>query len=310
MTAQPLTADYAPGRRVPLRAILGGLRHGGGDPTWRQAGDHLWRAAVTPEGPVSLRLHLEPATGGDRVVAQAYGPGADWTLQRLPALLGDHDPIHEFVAHHKVVAECLARQPDWRLGRSGLVIDSLVPAILEQRVTGRQAFAAYRTLVWRFGAPAPGQAAELGLRTPPDVAGWARIPSWEWLRAGVDAQRADTVMRAMAVAPRLQECAELPREQAWRRLRAIPGIGVWTAAEVAQRALGDADAVSYGDYHVAKNIGYVLTGAEVDDHGLAKLLEPYAGHRYRVQYLIAASGLGRPRHGSRLSLPTHLPTRF
>ena len=43
---------------------------------------------------------------------------------------------------------------------------------------------------------------------------------------------------------------------------------------------------------------------------LAELLEPYAGHRYRVQYLVHAAGLSRPRRGPRLSLPTHLPARF
>ena len=257
-----------------------------------------------------MLLRVEPAALGDRVVATAYGPGAAWTLDRLPALLGAEDPLEEFVPHHDVVAKALRAQRNWRLGRTELVIDALVPAIIEQRVTGKQAFAGYRTLVRRFGAVAPGPAGSCGLRTPPSAAAWARVPSWEWLRAGVDAQRADTIMRAVRVAERLQECVDLPREQADQRLRAVPGIGVWTAAEVAQRAFGDADAVSFGDYHVAKNIGFALTGAPVDDEQLAILLRPYAGHRYRVQYLVAATGLGRPRRGARLSLPTHLPARF
>ena len=89
----------------------------------------------------------------------------------------------------------------------------------------------------------------------------------------------------------------------------MPGIGVWTAAEVAQRALGDPDAVSYGDYHVAKNIGWALTGSEVDDDGLAELLEPYAGHRYRVQRLLELAGAYRPRRGPRMAPRTHLPRR-
>ena len=52
----------------------------------------------------------------------------------------------------------------------------------------------------------------------------------------------------------------------------VPGVGVWTAAETAHRALGDADAVSFGDYHVAKNVGWALTGEAVDDDGMAELL--------------------------------------
>ncbi|GAB3578526.1 DNA-3-methyladenine glycosylase family protein [Calidifontibacter terrae] len=303
-------SDFAPGRRIPLGAIVGGLRHGGGDPTWRTTPDGIWRACVTPHGPVSAHLRLVRESAGDRVVASAHGPGAAWFLSQLPALLGADDRPDGFVAHHKIVAEAAARQPDWRMGRSNLIVDSLVPAILEQRVTGKQAFSSYRQLVYRFGSAAPGPAADLGLWVPPDARGWASIPSWEWIRAGVDAQRADTVMRAMRVAARLEQCVDLPREQAWTRLRSVPGIGVWTTAEVAQRALGDADAVSFGDYHVARQIGQALTGAPVDDHELQRLLAPYEGHRFRVQYLVTSSGLGPERHGPRMSVPTHLPTRW
>jgi 3-methyladenine DNA glycosylase/8-oxoguanine DNA glycosylase len=73
--------------------------------------------------------------------------------------------------------------------------------------------------------------------------------------------------------------------------------------------LGDADAVSFGDYHVAKDIGWALTGSPVDDDGLAELLEPYVGHRYRVQRLLELSAIRRPRRGPRLAPRTHLPTR-
>ena len=305
-------ADYAPGRRVPIGAILGSLRRGGGDPTWHHEAGRWWRTSRTPEGPVTLRLHLEPAAVGDRAVAAAWGPGAQWTVTRLPALLGDGDDVDGFTVHHDVLRSPARLHRDWRVCRTGLVLDALIPAVIEQRVTGKQAFGAYRQLVRRFGSPAPGPhvgPAGAGLMTPPDVRGWRLIPSWDWLRAGVDAARADTIQRALTVADRLQECAELPLPQAWRRLRAVPGIGVWTAAEVAQRALGDADAVSFGDYHVAKDIGYALTGAPVDDHAMAGLLEPYAGHRYRVQYLVTAGRLGPARRGARITLPTHLPTR-
>ena len=40
----------------------------------------------------------------------------------------------------------------------------------------------------------------------------------------------------------------------------LPGVGEWTAAETAQRAFGDADALSVGDYHLAKVIGWSLLG--------------------------------------------------
>lgn len=305
------TADFAPGRPVPFGAILAPLRHGSGDPTFRTEPGAVWRAARTPDGPATLRLHAEPAThGGDRIVGRSWGPGARWTLDRLPDLLGAGDDAESFEVHHDVLRDVARAEKHWRVGRSGLVLDSLLPAIIEQRVTGKQAFGAYRQLVRRYGEPAPGPAetvASLRLMVPPDPDGWRRIPSWEWLRAGVDARRADTVQRVLQVAARLSECAELPREKAWQRLRSIPGIGVWTAAETMQRAAGDADAVSFGDYHVAKDIGYALRGVPVDDVALAELLRPYAGHRYRVQWLVTAGRLGAPRRGARLAIPTHLP---
>ncbi|MBB2890710.1 DNA-3-methyladenine glycosylase 2 family protein [Flexivirga oryzae] len=306
MTA-PLTADFAPGRPVPLAAILATFRRGSGDPTFRAESGVVWRAARTPDGTVTLRLHREPAAQGDRVVAQAWGPGARWTLDRLPELLGAADDTASFRVRHDVLHPIAAAEKHWRIARSGLVLDALIPAIIEQRVTGKQAFGGYRRLVRRFGAPAPGPVAPLRLMVPPDAAGWRRIPSWEWLHAGVDARRADTAQRALQVAPRLEECATLPRETAWKRLRSVPGVGVWTAAETMQRAAGDADAVSFGDFHVAKDIGHALLGAPVGDEGLAELLRPYGGHRYRVQYLVMAGRLGAPRRGPRLAIPTHLP---
>ena len=146
--------------------------------------------------------------------------------------------------------------------------------------------------------------------SPPTAAEWARIPSWAWLRAGVDGARSRVVVTAMRVAGRLDECADLPLEQAHARMRALPGVGVWTAAEVAQRALGDADSPSFGDYHVAKDVTLALDGVVGDDARMAELLEPYAGQRYRAQAVITATAGHRPRRGPRRSLPTHLPTRF
>ena len=81
----------------------------------------------------------------------------------------------------------------------------------------------------------------------------------------------------------------------------LPGVGVWTAAEVAQRAFGDADALSVGDYHIPKMIGWTLIGRAVDDAGMLELLEPMRPHRHRVVRLLEVSGLARePRRGPRL----------
>lgn len=265
----------------------------------------MTRAVRTPAGPASVRFTARPKDA--EVSVAAWGLGADWVLERAHEWIGDTDEWEGFRAHHPQVAMAARRFPGWRVPRTGLVLDALVPAIIEQKVTGQEAFAGYCALVRRYGAVAPGPPGEAGMRVPPDADGWRLVPSWGFLTASVDYARADTIQRVCRVAGSLAKVTALPAREARGRLQTVPGVGVWTAAEVAHRALGDPDAVSFGDYHVAKNIGWALTGAEVDDDGLAELLEPYAGHRYRVQRLLELAGHQRPRHGARMAPRTHLP---
>lgn len=299
---------WIPGWPLDLLAIVGGLRRGRGDPTFRLGPDGtIWRGIRTSQGAATLRLTCVPGSG---LEATAWGPGADWVLGSVPAMLGQQDDPTGFVARHPVVAEAARRFSGWRVPRTGLVLEGLIPSIIEQKVTGQEAFGSFRSLIHRYGERAPGEGGARGLWVAPSAGAWARIPSWEWLRAGVDGARSATAVRAAGAAGRLEQCVGLTAGEAERRLRAIPGIGVWTAAEVRHTALGDADAVSFGDYHVAKDIGWALTGSEVDDDGLAELLEPYSGHRYRVQRLLELAGATRPRRGPRMPPRTHLPHRF
>lgn len=293
-------------REINLRAQLSVFQRGAGDPTSRWGADGSFtRAAQTPDGPGTL--HLVCRSAGSAVECTAWGAGARWLLDSVPQLLGAADDPAGFEPRHPVVADAWRRFAHWRVPRSGLVMDALAPAVIEQKVTGQEAFSGYRRLVRRFGEPAPGPLGER-LWVPPSAAEWAMIPSWAWLQASVDGARSRALVGAARVAGRLEQCVSLTWPQAQTRLRALPGIGVWTAAEVAQRALGDADAVSFGDYHVAKDLGWALLGRPVDDAGLAELLEPYAGHRYRVQQLLALAGQRRPRRGPRMAPRTHLPT--
>ena len=299
---------WTPGWPLDVLAVIGGLHLGRGDPTFRHDPDGtLWRGIRTPQGASTLCLGPVTTSG---IEAIAWGLGAEWVLASFPSMLGDLDDVTGFEAHHRPVAEAARRFPGWRVPRTRLVLEAMIPSIIAQKVTGQEAAGSYRTLVRRYGELAPGEGGLRGLWVAPSARGWAQIPSWQWLRAGVDGARSAAVVRAAGAAGRLEQCVDLPPDQAERRLRALPGIGGWTAAEVRHRARGDPDAVSFGDYHVAKDIGWALTGSEVDDDGLAELLEPYAGHRYRVQGLLKLAGAGRPRHGPRMSAPTHLPHRF
>jgi 3-methyladenine DNA glycosylase/8-oxoguanine DNA glycosylase len=261
----------------------------------------------TPIGAATLCIDARPRDG--LVLGRAWGPGAEWALEQMPALLGAGDDPSGFVAHHPAVRRGLDLHPHWRIGRTGLVIESLVPSILEQKVTGKQAFGSFRQLVQRHGEPAPGPVAALRLRVQPTPETLARIPSWEWLQLGVDHARSRAVVTACRLAPSLERLADLPGAEADRRLRSLPGIGVWTSAEVRQRALGDPDAVSFGDYHLANHVGWAVFGHDISDDDLAEVLDCYRPQRGRAAAMACAGGRVRPRRGPRMSVPTHLPTR-
>jgi 3-methyladenine DNA glycosylase/8-oxoguanine DNA glycosylase len=283
---------------LDLRRTLGVHARGRGDPTYRVAADNsIWRTSLTPAGPATVRVSQH----GEMIQADAWGPGASWLLGTLPAALGADDDRGGFDPAHPVLRELSTRFPGVRVGRTGRVFEALVPAVLEQKVVGVEARRAWRYLVLRFGAPAPGPA-PAGMRVPPPAVAWRRIPSWEWHRAGVEGVRARTIIGAAEVAGRLEEIAAMSSADADRRLRSLPGIGVWTSAEVRQRACGDADAVSVGDYHLPARVGWALAGRVVDDAGMLELLAPYPGHRHRAARLIELSGLAPPRRGPRMSV--------
>jgi 3-methyladenine DNA glycosylase/8-oxoguanine DNA glycosylase len=300
--------EWRPDWPCPVGAALGVHRRGGGDPTYRQDADRHWRGIRTPVGPSTLVVHTRPREGVVR--GEAWGPGADWALDSLPALLGsDDDPTGFQPGHHPLVDEAWRRYAHWRIGRSGLVMEALVPAIIEQRVTGQEAFAGFRMLVHRYGERAPGPGADRKLWVQPEAGTIRRIPSWEWLRMHVDPARSRALVTAARVADALERTVGLPGEEVERRLTSLPGIGVWTAAEVRQRAHGDPDAVSFGDYHVAKDVGWAVAGRAFDDDELAAFLEPWRPHRGRVPVLIGLAGGRRPRRGARMAPRTHLPAR-
>jgi 3-methyladenine DNA glycosylase/8-oxoguanine DNA glycosylase len=296
---------WRPAWPCPALGILGQQRHGGGDPTFRVHGEEVWRGIRTPVGPATLRVLPRPQDGD--VVGESWGPGATWALDHLPAMLGaDDDPTPFDASRHPLVAEAHRRRPHHRFGASHRVFETLVAAIIEQKVTGQEAFAGFRRLVHRHGERAPGPGGDLRLWVQPDAETIRRVPSWEWLRLPVSPVRSRALVRAAAVADTLDR---LTPADADAKLRTLPGVGEWTSAEVRSRAFGDPDAVSFGDYHVAKDVGWAVTGTPYDDSQLREFLEPWRPQRNRAVVLIHGLAGGRPRRGPRMAPRTHLPVR-
>jgi 3-methyladenine DNA glycosylase/8-oxoguanine DNA glycosylase len=281
---------------VDLAATFFPMRRGTGDPTTRIGRGEVWRALRTPAGAVTVRF----ARAGDGVRARAWGDGAAWALDRTPDLLGLSDGAERFDPPAGVVREAWRRGRGLRIPRTGLVVEHLVPSILEQKVSGVEARRAYRRMTLALGEPAPGPP---GLLLPPDPARLARLPYYAMHPFGLEKRRADVIRSVCSRAAWIDAAAGMPLEDARSRLRAMPGIGPWTVAEVSRLAFGDADAVSVGDFHVPNLVAWALAREpRGTDERMLELLEPYRPFRGLVQLLLERGGARAPAFGPRMDV--------
>jgi 3-methyladenine DNA glycosylase/8-oxoguanine DNA glycosylase len=284
-----------------------------------------WRTSRTPEGPATLLVETQAEPRLVRV--RAWGPGTQWALAQAPALLGLDDIPPALLPVHPAVAAALRVVGEVRIGRTGRVIEALVPAILEQKITGEEARRAYRGLIARWGEPAPGPAG-LRLLPPPEVV--ARLPYHALHPIGLERRRAEVLAAVCRDAARLEalgaaaagpmaagpvaagpvaaghmgsaDATRAARAAAYAALVAYPGIGPWTAAEVGMRAFGDPDAVSVGDFHLPNMVAWALAREpRGTDERMLELLEPYRGQRGRVVRLLELAGIEAPKYGPRLT---------
>ena len=306
MTDAPAPARefvYRPRHPLDLGRTVGMLRRGGTDPTMVIDGPRIWMAFRTDAGIATLCLRQ----GSDGVHASAWGPGAAEALDAVPRLCGCDDDAEGFdVSMHPKLEEVARRHPGIRMARTDRVFDALACAIIEQKVTGMQAFGAWRYLVSRFGERAPGPVPRPMFASPSHEV-WRGIPSWQWHRAAVEPPQSRTIVSAARRGASIERAAlaAADGQDRDRVLTSLHGIGVWTSAETRIRSLGDPDAVSVGDYHLAHEVGFALTGHRTDDDGMLELLAPWAGHRQRIIRLIWASGSREPRRGARLAPEDH-----
>jgi 3-methyladenine DNA glycosylase/8-oxoguanine DNA glycosylase len=282
--------------RGPLDLVgtLAPLVHGRGDRTISLTRGDALLAFRTPDGSATLHLRSVTAT---RLDVRAWGPGGGHAAAHAESLVGEDDRPELFVAGHPILRTLQRRHPGLRLPRTGRVFHALVPSVLEQKVTGTEAFRSYAGLLRRYGEPAPGPGDLLLPPTPETLAG---LPYHAFHPLGVERRRAEVIRRAAARATWLD--ASSSAEEASARLRSLPGIGPWTAAEVVRSAFGDPDAVSVGDYHVPDTVAWALAREpRADDERMLELLEPYRGQRGRVQRLLEVGGVSAPRRGPRLA---------
>jgi 3-methyladenine DNA glycosylase/8-oxoguanine DNA glycosylase len=314
-SGEPRHREVKLNRPLDLRRTLQPMRRGVADRCTVVTDLSVWRATRTPQGPVTLCMTVTAPLAVLRV--SAWGPGAAWALDHAPAIAGADDRDDAFDAllaagrgrAADVLRALRRRMPGLRIPSSGAVTEALVPSVLEQKVTGLQARRSYQHLVRSLGEQAPGPVGARGpdggpgMLVPPPAPVWAATPVWTFHRAGVERKRAATLATACRYAHRLDRDAHADPAGTADRLGRLPGIGPWTVAEVARVALGDADAVSVGDYHLKNTVTWALAGRpRGTDDDMLELLEPYKGHRGRVTRLLEAAGIVAPRYGPRLTI--------
>lgn len=284
-------------RSYDLRGSLGSLaKTGMSAPTATRTDDGTFKATSTPDGPATFRFR-RVAEGVD---VTTWGPGEDWAAANADAWLGLHDDPSTFVTDHPLLRRQHKRGRGVHLGHTRRVFDALFFVILGQKVTVRGAALSRRGICRAFGETAPGPV-ELVVPPAPDVL--RKLGTFQLHPFNVERKRASVLLEAARRANRLEQAVDMEFPDAHRRLQAVRGIGVWTANLVAGVALGDPDAVAYGDYHLKNTVSWLLAGEERGtDERMAELLEPFAGHRRRVVHYLGRTGTKAPRYGARLGV--------
>ena len=116
-------------------------------------------------------------------------------------------------------------------------------------------------------------------RRRPSTAGGASRPG-PGIAPGSSRRRRAPSSQPRSAATRSCAPSRPPRTERRARARsssACAASAPWTSAETRIRAFGDPDAVSVGDYHLAHEVGFALTGSRVDDDGMLRAPRRLAG---------------------------------
>ena len=250
-------------------------------------------ALSTEAGPATVTVSAEEGS----LVATAVGRGAQLAIDAVPRTVGLDDNPDEFLSGKGLLRDQHQAHRGLRLGSSGRVFDTLLPAVIGQRVTTSEAKSSYRRLVAATGEPAPG---DLGLRLPPRPEVLANMSYVDLHPFGIERNRAQLVIEVARRAGRLEQIIAMTREDAERRLAAVRGVGPWTIAQVMGAAWGDRDAVPTGDLHLPNTVAWALAKEpRASDKRMLELLEPFRPLRRRAITLIKLSGIHAPRYGPR-----------
>ncbi len=266
-------------------------RMGKHDPRVILGQDHYAFASNLPSGPASAGLEIRR----NKLLCRLWGPGSAELLEIIPAQLGLSMPLLAAdVSGLPKPLRILQARGLRRTARGGnRTVETLVPIVLQQLVTWREAAKSWRALLQVHGREAPGP---LTLRLPPTADTLRTLTLVDLRRLEIASKRARTILM---IAERLGkgESASQPEN-----LLKLPGIGPWTSALYRGLELGECDEVPVGDYHLPSTVAWALKGERrATDQEMLELLKPYSGFRFDVIRLIMGANLAAPRRSPRMA---------
>ena len=246
----------------------------GRDRVMRRSAAALERLIHVHDEPVTVRAW--PLANAVRIAAT--GPtreAADEAVERMRFALGvdeDLGPFHRAFKRDPLLGPIIRHRPWLRPRRRPQPFEALAWAICEQLIDGNSAAAIERRLVVRHG-----RRSSCGrLRDVPSAAQLARLAPAQVEACGLSPRRAITMVKAAReVASGRADLAS--HEPAWRRLRAIPGIGPWTVECLAFHGQGRDDQLPAGDLAYLKLVGRLARiGRRATEDEVRRFFEPYA----------------------------------
>jgi 3-methyladenine DNA glycosylase/8-oxoguanine DNA glycosylase len=266
-----------------------------GDGLLRRRGPALHRLLHFGSDPVLVGV-LQAAP--DRVIFAARAmteEGARHGIARLRFATGVDDDLrgfYEAFADDPLIGAAVRAHPHLRPRRRPTPWETLLAAVTEQLIEIERAIGIQRRLIGRLGR----RCERSGLRDAPTPAAVAAEAPARLQSFGLSEARAIALRRAAGMVASGSVDLDGNPDEAWRRLRTVPGIGAWTVEYLGFYGHGRYDQIAAGDLGYIKLVGRLLTGnprARAEESQVRALMERYGRWRGLAgEYLVWGAGRG------------------